>query len=108
MEEGEVVVGFALAAGCEPAFCFQPGVGALDRPAFVCLRVGCSEPSFPAAPDLACRGAGRDRFAGSAWLADPRLDVLLAPAVAFRDLPKRLPEILAPASATLCQPIAYS
>jgi NADPH:quinone reductase-like Zn-dependent oxidoreductase len=41
-------------------------------------------------------------------LADPRLDVLLAPAVAFNDLPKRLPEILAPASATLCQPIAYS
>jgi threonine dehydrogenase-like Zn-dependent dehydrogenase len=41
-------------------------------------------------------------------LADPRLDVLLAPAVAFGDLPKRLPEILAPATATLCQPIAYS
>jgi NADPH:quinone reductase-like Zn-dependent oxidoreductase len=39
-------------------------------------------------------------------LADPRLDVLLAPAVAFGDLPKRLPEILA--SATLCQPIDYS
>jgi 2-desacetyl-2-hydroxyethyl bacteriochlorophyllide A dehydrogenase len=46
--------------------------------------------------------------AALALLADPRLDVLLAPAVAFRDLPKRLPEILAPASATLCQPIAYS
>ena len=41
-------------------------------------------------------------------LADPRLDVLLAPAVAFSDLPKRLPEILAPRSATLCQPIVYS
>jgi threonine dehydrogenase-like Zn-dependent dehydrogenase len=41
-------------------------------------------------------------------LADPCLDVLLAPPIAFGDLPKRLPEILAPASATLCQPIAYS
>jgi hypothetical protein len=43
-----------------------------------------------------------------ALLADPRLDVLLAPAIAFGDLPKRLPGILAPGSATLCQPIAYS
>jgi 2-desacetyl-2-hydroxyethyl bacteriochlorophyllide A dehydrogenase len=41
-------------------------------------------------------------------LADPRLDVLLAPAIAFGDLPQRLPEILAPGSATLCQPVAYS
>ena len=41
-------------------------------------------------------------------LADPRLDVLLAPPVAFGDLPKRLPEILTPRSATLCQPIVYS
>ena len=41
-------------------------------------------------------------------LADPRLDALLAPAIKFEDLPQRLPEILAPGSATLCQPIAYS
>jgi len=40
-------------------------------------------------------------------LADPRVDVLLAPAIEFGDLPKRLPEILAPGSSTLCQPIAY-
>ena len=40
-------------------------------------------------------------------LTDPRLDVLLAAPVAFGDLPKRLPQILAPESATLCQPIAY-
>ncbi|HMM89148.1 MAG TPA: zinc-binding alcohol dehydrogenase [Bradyrhizobium sp.] len=40
-------------------------------------------------------------------LADSCLDALLAPAVAFGDVPKRLPEILAPESATLCQPIAY-
>jgi NADPH:quinone reductase-like Zn-dependent oxidoreductase len=41
-------------------------------------------------------------------LADARLDVLLAPAINFEDLPERLPEILRPGSATLCQPIAYS
>jgi len=41
-------------------------------------------------------------------LTDPRLDVLLAPEIAFADLPERLPQILAPGSATLCQPIAYS
>jgi hypothetical protein len=41
-------------------------------------------------------------------LADPALDILLAPPVAFGDLPDRLPEIFAPGSATLCQPVAYS
>jgi hypothetical protein len=41
-------------------------------------------------------------------LADPRLDVLLAPAVAFRDLPLRLSQILAPGSGVLCQAIDYS
>jgi hypothetical protein len=41
-------------------------------------------------------------------LTDARLDVLLAPAIKFEDLPERLPQILAPAGATLCQPIAYS
>jgi NADPH:quinone reductase-like Zn-dependent oxidoreductase len=41
-------------------------------------------------------------------LTDPRLDVLLAPDIAFGDLPERLPQILAPGSTTLCQPIAYS
>lgn len=40
-------------------------------------------------------------------LADPRLDVLLAPAVAFRDLPARLPDILKPRSGVLCQLITY-
>jgi hypothetical protein len=33
VEEGEVVVGFAVAAGGDAAFCFQPGVGAFDREA---------------------------------------------------------------------------
>jgi NADPH:quinone reductase-like Zn-dependent oxidoreductase len=41
-------------------------------------------------------------------LADPRLDALLAPAIAFSDLPTLLPGILAAGSTTLCQPIAYS
>lgn len=40
-------------------------------------------------------------------LADPALDALLAPPIAFEDLPMLLPDILAPGSATLCQPIAY-
>lgn len=40
-------------------------------------------------------------------LADARLDALLAPAVAFRDLPARLPNILAAKSGVLCQLITY-
>jgi hypothetical protein len=35
------------------------------------------------------------------------LDVLMEPAVAFRDLPARLPDILAPLSGVLCQRIDY-
>jgi len=41
-------------------------------------------------------------------LADPRVDALLAPAVAFDDLPRRLPDILKPGSGVLCQVIDYS
>jgi len=40
-------------------------------------------------------------------LDDPALDVLLAPPVAFADLPARLPDILSPASGALCQLIRY-
>jgi threonine dehydrogenase-like Zn-dependent dehydrogenase len=40
-------------------------------------------------------------------LADDRLDILLEPAIAFADLPARLPTVLAPGSATLCQVINY-
>jgi hypothetical protein len=40
-------------------------------------------------------------------LADDRLDVLLEPAVAFGDLPERLPSILGPGSSLLCQSIDY-
>jgi threonine dehydrogenase-like Zn-dependent dehydrogenase len=40
-------------------------------------------------------------------LADPSLDALLAPAVAFADLPARLPAILGPEGGVLCQLIRY-
>ena len=40
-------------------------------------------------------------------LADTRLDALLTPAVAFGDLPARLPDILAAKSGVLCQLITY-
>ncbi|HZP77946.1 MAG TPA: zinc-binding alcohol dehydrogenase [Pseudolabrys sp.] len=41
-------------------------------------------------------------------LDDARLDILLAPPTPFRELPARLPQILAPGSGVLCQPVAYS
>jgi hypothetical protein len=41
-------------------------------------------------------------------LTDDRLDMLLEPAIAFEDLPSRLPHVLGPASGILCQAIAYS
>ena len=74
MEEGEVVVGFAVAAGGDAAFCFQPGVGAFDRPAVTGLWVGGAKASFFSAPDFACGSAGGDRLVFAAWLADPWLD----------------------------------
>lgn len=40
-------------------------------------------------------------------LTDPRVDALIAPAITFKDLPKRLPKILAPGSGILCQRIDY-
>jgi hypothetical protein len=46
--------------------------------------------------------------AAIALTADARLDALLAPAVMFRDLPARLPDILAAQSGVLCQLITYS
>jgi len=41
-------------------------------------------------------------------LKDARLDALLAPAIAFADLPKQLPQILGQPSGILCQLIHYS
>jgi len=40
-------------------------------------------------------------------LSDPALDALIAPLVAFADLPKKLPDILNPTSGILCQLIRY-
>jgi NADPH:quinone reductase-like Zn-dependent oxidoreductase len=45
--------------------------------------------------------------AAVALLADPRLDALLAPAIAFGDLPALLPDILDANSRVLCQLIHY-
>jgi NADPH:quinone reductase-like Zn-dependent oxidoreductase len=50
---------------------------------------------------------GRRLAAAVALLGDPRLDALLAPPVAFADLPERLPGILYAGSGILCQPIIY-
>jgi NADPH:quinone reductase-like Zn-dependent oxidoreductase len=50
---------------------------------------------------------GRRLAAALALLADARLDALLAPAVAFHDLPRRLPGILNASSGVLCQSITY-
>jgi hypothetical protein len=50
---------------------------------------------------------GRRLAAALALLADARLDALLAPAVAFADLPRRLPDILDAGGGILCQPITY-
>jgi hypothetical protein len=77
VEEGEVVVGVAVSSGGDPPSCFQPGVGAFDGPAVAGLRVAGFDTSFFAAPDFAADLFGRDRVAGSAWLADPRLDLAL-------------------------------
>lgn len=50
---------------------------------------------------------GRRLDAALALLADPALDVLLAPAVHFRDLPPELPRILTGRDGVLCQLIRY-
>jgi hypothetical protein len=50
---------------------------------------------------------GRRLAAALALLADARLDALLAPAVGFEDLPRRLPDILDASRGVLCQLIAY-
>ena len=46
--------------------------------------------------------------AALALLADARLDALLAPQIAFGDLPRRLPDILDAGSGVLCQLITYA
>lgn len=59
-------------------------------------------------PSRRPRWSHRRRLAAAlALLADPALDVLLAPPVAFGELPARLPGILAPQSGVLCQLVNY-
>jgi threonine dehydrogenase-like Zn-dependent dehydrogenase len=50
---------------------------------------------------------GRRLAAALTLLADTRLDSLLAPGIAFAELPRRLPDILSTDSGVLCQPINY-
>jgi NADPH:quinone reductase-like Zn-dependent oxidoreductase len=52
--------------------------------------------------------SARRLAAALALLADPALDALLAPAVAFADLPRHLPGLLAPDSEVLCPLIDYA
>jgi len=61
------------------------------------------------APAMRPRWPHRRRLAAAlALLADPCLDALIASPVGFRDLPARLPELLAPGSGVLCQRIDYA
>ncbi len=75
MEEGEVVVGFAVAAGGDAAFGFQPGVGTFDGPALTGERVWGFRLALAAAPDLAPGRAGWEWVAGAAAFADPGFDL---------------------------------
>jgi NADPH:quinone reductase-like Zn-dependent oxidoreductase len=60
------------------------------------------------APSHRARWTPQRRLAAAvSLLADARLDALIAPAIAFHDLPARLPAILAPQSGVLCQLITY-
>jgi hypothetical protein len=60
------------------------------------------------APSRRAEVTHRQRLeAAVALTADPRLDALITPAVAFRELPTRLPDILKPQSGVLCQLIRY-
>jgi threonine dehydrogenase-like Zn-dependent dehydrogenase len=60
------------------------------------------------APSHRSRWTPRRRLAAALdFLADPRLDVLLAPALPFADLPGKLADSLAPESGVLCQVIDY-
>jgi NADPH:quinone reductase-like Zn-dependent oxidoreductase len=60
------------------------------------------------APSHRPRWTPRRRLAAALdLLADPRLDILLAPGLPFADLPHRIGDILAPESGVLCQVIDY-
>ena len=60
------------------------------------------------APSHRARFTHRQRLEAAVKLtAHPHLDALLAPAIAFRELPARLADILKPRSGVLCQLINY-
>ncbi|HXW29952.1 MAG TPA: zinc-binding alcohol dehydrogenase [Xanthobacteraceae bacterium] len=50
---------------------------------------------------------GRRLDAALRLLADPACDALIAPAIAWRELPARLPDVLAPVGGILCQVVDY-
>ena len=71
------------------------------------LKLVSSQVGQVAPSHRACWTHRRRLEAALKLLADPALDALLAPPVAFADLPGRLPDILNPASGVLCQLIRY-
>jgi NADPH:quinone reductase-like Zn-dependent oxidoreductase len=61
------------------------------------------------APSHRPRWSYKRRLAAAlALLKDPALDVLLAPAIAFEDLPAHLPAVFGPQSKAVCQLIRYA
>jgi len=71
------------------------------------LRLVSSQVGHVAASRRARWDHRRRLAAALTLLDDPALDALLAPAIAFAELPARLPQILGPASGPLCQAIEY-
>jgi hypothetical protein len=71
------------------------------------LKLVSSQVGQVAPSHRACWTHRRRLEAALKLLDDPALDALLAPPVAFADLPARLPGILDPASGALCQLIRY-
>jgi len=84
VQEGEVVVGLAIATGGDATAVLQPGVGSLDRPALASKRVCGSQPAPPAPPHLSGRRPFWDRLAGAPRLRDTRLDLTQAQGVLQR------------------------
>jgi threonine dehydrogenase-like Zn-dependent dehydrogenase len=72
------------------------------------LRLVSSQVGMVAASHRPRWSHRRRAAAAVALLDDPALDALIAPAIAFHDLPARLPAILEPAGGVLCQLIRYA
>jgi threonine dehydrogenase-like Zn-dependent dehydrogenase len=71
------------------------------------LRLVSSQVGHVATSHRARWDFSRRRAAAVALLDDPALDALIAPAIAFDDVPGRLPDILGPTGGALCQLIRY-